>query len=424
MPLCLFMVTSTTGELFGHVLLSLAVITATARCIGWAFKRFLKQPPVIGEITAGLMLGPSLLGRLAPNAQAFLLPPDAVPFIQILAQLGVILFMFLVGLELDLSLLRRQARSTLIISQASIALPFALGAGLGILLHTRYAPPGVSYPIFMLFLGVSLSITAFPVLARILTDQGVHRTSLGVTALACAAVDDATAWVLLAVASGLAAAQDTGLMWLVMGFAIYLGLMILIIKPLLAAWAQRRNNENSPLTASSLSIVFVGLLVSAFMTEKLGIHALFGAFLFGVLLPHGGRLAEQLRTRMEDIVLVLFLPAFFAFTGMRTQVGLVSGLRDWVLVGLIIATATAGKFGGSTLAAKACGMTWTEASALGVLMNTRGLMELVALNVGLDLGIISPTLFTMLVLMALVTTFATTPMLRVVLGSRGFGAVE
>jgi len=418
------MFTSGYGDVLGHVILSLAVITCAAQGIGWAFKRFLKQPPVLGEITAGLMLGPSLLGLLAPQVKAVLLPVEASSFIHILAQLGVVLFMFLVGLELDPKLIRSQARATLFISQASIALPFALGAGLGVLLHARYAPPGVSYPVFLLFLGVSLSITAFPVLARILTDQGVHRTSLGMTALACAAVNDATAWVLLALASGVAAAQIGGVMWLLMGFAIYLALMVFAVRPLVAAWAKRRNAEEGPLSAPALSIIFVGLLASALATDKLGVHALFGAFLFGVLLPHDGRLAEQLRARMEDIVLVLFLPAFFAFTGMRTQVGLVSGLHDWLLLGLIIVTATAGKFGGTALAAKACGMTWRDASALGVLMNTRGLMELIALNVGLDLGIISPTLFTMLVLMALVTTFATTPMLHLVLGSRGFGVAD
>lgn len=409
---------------FGHVLLSLAAITAAARLLGWAFRRFLKQPPVLGEITAGLMLGPSLLGLLAPSAQAFLLPPEAAPFIRILAQLGVVLFMFLVGLEMDPRALRGQARATMAISLASIALPFALGAGLGVLLHARTAPPSVGYGVFILFLGVALSITAFPVLARILKDQGAQQTPLGVTALACAAVDDATAWILLALASGLAAAQSAGLLWPLAGFAAYLALMVLGVGPLAAIWARRRDAEEGPLGASVLSVVFVGLLLSALATEWLGIHALFGAFLFGVLLPHSGRLATQLRARMEDIVLVLFLPAFFAYTGMRTQVGLVSGLRDWLLVGLIILAATAGKFGGAALTARACGMPWREASALGVLMNTRGLMELVALNVGLDLGVISPTLFTMLVLMALVTTFATTPALRMILGPRGFGALR
>jgi Kef-type K+ transport system membrane component KefB len=234
-------------------------------------------------------------------------------------------------------------------------------------------------------------------------------------------VDDATAWLLLAFASGLAAARTTGAWSLALGFAAYLAVMLLVVRPLAAAWAARRNDEAGPLGLGALSAVFVALLLSALATEWLGIHALFGAFLLGVLLPHEGRLAEQLRARMEDLVLVLLLPAFFAFTGMRTQVGLVSGLQDWMLAGLILLAATAGKFGGTALAARACGLPWRDASALGVLMNTRGLMELVALNVGLDLGVITPALFTMLVLMALATTFATAPALRLVLGPDGFG---
>lgn len=409
------------ADVLGPVLLALAVVTAAARLAGWAFQRFLRQPAVLGEITAGLMLGPSLLGALAPRAQAFLLPPEAAPFLRILAQVGVVLFMFLVGLELDPRSLRHQARATLAISQASIVLPFALGAGLGVLLHGRYAPPGVDFGAFVLFLGVSLSITAFPVLARILKDRGAQGTPLGAMALASAAMDDATAWILLALASGVAAAKASGLAWILAGFAAYLAVMLMAVRPLARAWGARRNAETGPLGASTLSVVFCGLLLSALATEALGIHALFGAFLFGVLLPHEGRLATELRARMEDIVLVLFLPAFFAYTGTRTQVGLVSSAQDWLLAGLILLAATAGKFGGAALAARAFGMGWREASALGLLMNTRGLMELVALNVGLDLGVLSPALFTMLVLMALATTFATTPLLGLVLGPRGFG---
>ena len=402
------------------VLLALAVIIILARSLGWVFQRYLRQPPVIGEIVAGIMLGPSLLGAISPAAATALLPAAAAPFLGILAKVGVVLFMFLVGLELDPKQLRGNGHATLAISHASIVAPFLLGAALALGLYPLYGQGGVSFTVFSLFLGVSLSVTAFPVLARILSDRRVQSTPLGVTALTCAAVDDVSAWTLLAFVVSVASAQVGDAAWTVVAVVAYLTVMFVVVRPLLARFAAHENAKTGPLSQSALAVVFVGLLLSALATEASGIHALFGAFLLGVFLPHDGRLAEQIRVRLEDAVVVLFLPAFFAFTGMRTQIALVSGMTDWMICGLIILVATAGKFGGSFVAARLTGLGWRESTGLGILMNTRGLMELIVLNVGLDMGVLSPTLFAMLVIMALVTTFATTPILQLVLGDRGF----
>jgi Kef-type K+ transport system membrane component KefB len=408
------------GSTLATVLLALAVIITTARALGWVFQRYLKQPPVIGEIVAGLMLGPSLLGAVAPGAYAALLPAAAAPLLGVIAKIGVVLFMFLVGLELDPRRLRGHGHTTLAISHASIVTPFLLGATLALALYPLYSNSSVSFTVFSLFLGVSLSVTAFPVLARILTDRRVQHTPLGVTALTCAAVDDVSAWTLLAFVASVASAEMSGAAWTVLYVVVYLAVMFAVVRPLLARFAAREDAKAGPLSQSALAVVCVGLLLSALATEAAGIHALFGAFLLGTFLPHEGRLSEQIRVRLEDVVVVLFLPAFFAFTGMRTQVGLVSGMTDWLVCGAIILVATLGKFGGSFAAARLTGLGWRESTALGVLMNTRGLMELIVLNVGLDMGVLSPTLFAMLVLMALVTTFATTPILQLVLGERGF----
>ncbi|MCY3003188.1 MAG: cation:proton antiporter [Planctomycetota bacterium] len=405
-----------------HLLLALGVITLLARVVGGACRRLLGQPPVIGEILAGILLGPSVLGALWPEAQHFLLPESVAPALGVVSKIGVVLFMFLVGLDLDPRLLRGNTHSTIAVSHASIVAPFLLGATLALWLYPLYSSASVGFTAFSLFLGVSLSITAFPVLARILRDRRVQGTRLGVTALACAAVDDVSAWTLLALVVGIATATMSGAVWTIAYVAAYVALMMLVVRPLMQRWfVAREERYEGPLSHSALAFVFVALLGSALATEWIGIHALFGAFLLGAILPNEGRLARELRSRIEDVVLVLFLPSFFAFTGMRTSIGLVEGSRDWMFCGLIVLTAVVGKFGGSLFAARLTGMSWRHSAALGVLMNTRGLMELIVLNLGLDLGVISPTIFTMMVIMALVTTFMTTPLLDLLLGRRGFG---
>lgn len=403
-----------TQQTLQHLLLVLAVVILAARALGTVFE-WLGQPSVIGEVVAGIALGPSLLGRVWPGAVEALLPPDVVPHLGMLAQIGILLYIFLVGLELDLSLLRRRTSATLAISHASIVLPFSLGVLLALVLYPRVATADVPFTVFALFVGVSMSVTAFPVLARILTDRGVQSTPLGVIALTCAAADDVTAWCLLALVVGVAEAKPVGAL-VTVGLAVaWIGFMLAVVRPVMRRLIQRWG-VNRPPSTGVLAMMCVGLLLSAVATEAIGIHAIFGAFLFGAVIPHDCALARNVVRRLEDLVLVFFLPAFFAFTGLRTQIGLVSGAEAWLLCGAIILVASIGKFGGSVAAARLSGMSWREAGALGALMNTRGLMELVVLNIGLDLGVISPRLFAMLVIMALVTTFATTPVLALLTG--------
>lgn len=395
-------------EVLVHVLITLAAVVVAGQFVGRLF-RYFGQPPVVGEVLAGILIGPSLLGRIWPAASAFLLPPEIGPFIAVIAQLGVILYMFLVGLELNPAVLRERAGTTLAISHASIAAPFVCGSVLGLYLYPRLAEEGVSFTNFALFMGVALSVTAFPVLARILTDRGLHTCPLGVTALAAAAADDVTAWCLLALIVGVAQASVGGAVLTLVLTAVFVAAMLLLVRPLLVELLRRY--DDAPLTEPLIAIVFVAVLLSALATEAIGIHALFGAFLLGAITPHNSRLAQAFARKLEDVVTVLLLPAFFASVGMRTQIGLVSGLEHWLICGLIIAVATAGKFGGTYAAARVTGLDRRNAAGLGVLMNTRGLMELIVLNIGLEMKVISPTLFAMMVLMALATTIATGPAL-------------
>jgi Kef-type K+ transport system membrane component KefB len=399
-----------TTETFLHLLLALIVVILTARGLGAAFKR-IQQPPVIGEVIAGIALGPSLLGRIAPDATKFLLPPAVAPFLSVIAQVGVILFMFLVGLELDPSRLRQRTHSTVAISHASIIVPFILGSTMALWLYPVLSSSDVPFTVFALFVGISLSVTAFPVLARILTDRGIHKTRLGVVALTCAAVDDVTAWCLLAVIVSVVNARASGAVRTIGFSAVYVAAMLAVVRPLAARLVRTRELRKEP-PQGAIAAVFIGLLMSALATEAIGIHAIFGAFLMGAILPHDSLLARELTRRLEDVVVVLLLPAFFAFTGMRTQIGLLSSGAHWAICIAIIALASAGKFGGTFVAGRLTGLPAREAASLGILMNTRGLMELIVLNLGLDLRVISPTLFAMLVLMAVVTTLATTPILH------------
>jgi Kef-type K+ transport system membrane component KefB len=395
------------GDVLPHLLLALAVVLTASRLLGLVF-RWLGQPPVIGEVLAGILLGPSLLGRISPAALAYLLPPAVAPYLGVLAQVGVILFMFLVGVELDPALMRNRTQAMIAISHASITLPFVLGALLALPLYPVLSTRDVPFTAFALFLGVSMSITAFPVLARILTDRRLQRTRLGALALTCAAVGDVTAWCLLAFVVSVVKARAGSAVLTVLLTAAYVG-ALLALRPLVVRLV--RAHDNRGLSHGAMTVTFVALLLSALITEEIGVHAIFGAFVLGVIVPHDSRIAQELNRQLSGVVLLLLLPAFFAFTGLRTQMGLVHGAGAWLLCLGIILVASLGKFGGSTLAARLTGLSWRDASSLGVLMNTRGLVELIALSIGLDLRVISPTLFAMLVLMALVTTMATTPVL-------------
>jgi Kef-type K+ transport system membrane component KefB len=273
------------------------------------------------------------------------------------------------------------------------------------------APEGVRFTSFALFIGVSMSVTAFPVLARILTDRGLTGTRMGTVALTCAAVDDVTAWCLLAFVVS-ANESTSGAAFTALGLTIlYIAVMLLAVRPLLAR-AVPRLDRSERSADTKLSVIFVALLLSALATEVIGIHAIFGAFLLGVVIPPESALARDVSDRLSDVVRVLLLPAFFAFTGMRTEVGLLASVSDWLICALIVAVATAGKFGGTVVASRFVGLPWRDSAALGILMNTRGLVELIVLNIGLDLGVITPRLFAMLVIMALVTTLMTSPILH------------
>ena len=411
---------SARGDVLAHVLLSLAVIVLAARLVGRAVEKYLRQPPVMGEILAGITLGPSVLGALSPDAFALLMPQEAAPYLGIVAKIGVVLFMFLIGVELDAGPIRRHPHSTLAIAHASVIAPFVLGAALALLLYPVYSPTGTSFTVFSLFIGISMSVTAFPVLARILQERRMHHTPLGITAIACAAVDDATAWCLLALVSGVAVSQPGQALTTVMWVVVYVLVMFVAVRPF-AWWLSARAGVTGSVTPTTFAVVMGVMLFSAVATESIGIHALFGAFLFGTFIPHDSRLAAHIHARVQDLVVVLLLPIFFAFTGMRTQIGLLGTAADWFYCALIVFVATLGKFGGSAIAARLSGLGWRDASAIGVLMNTRGLMQLIVLDVGLDMGILSPTLFAMLIIMALVTTFATMPALDLVMGTRAQG---
>ena len=390
------------------LLLALAAVVVVGRLLGALFQRA-GQPPVIGEVVGGILLGPSFLGLISPAAYKFVLPSDIAPLLGIVAQIGVIIYMFLIGLELNPELLKSRARPTIAISVSSIALPFALGLGLSFYLYKDFSPSNVPFTPFALFLGLSMSITAFPVLARILTDIGLTRTTLGTIALTCAAFEDIAAWCLLAFVTGFVHSTAGSAVMVAVLTAGFAALMFLVVRPLVARLVAALEQRNP--TPGNVAVVLVGLLMSAWTTEIIGIHAVFGAFIFGVMIPHQSNLARVLHQNLESLT-ILLLPAFFAFTGMRTEIGLLSGRYEWAVCGVIILLATLGKWGGAVVGARFTGLSWRDSSALGVLVNTRGLMELIVLNVGLELGVISQTLFTMMVLMALVTTIATTPLLR------------
>jgi Kef-type K+ transport system membrane component KefB len=394
------------------LLAQIVVVLIVARLAGTFLQR-LGQPRVVGEMMAGIALGPSLFGKFAPAASAALFPVQSLGFLSTLSQLGLILFMFLVGLELDTDAIKARGRSALVISHASIVAPFVLGAALALWLYPRLSDSSVQFSAFALFLGAAMSVTAFPVLARILSERNLVRTPLGALAITCAAVDDVTAWMLLAgvVALARSGTADSSLWFTLGGTVLYVGVMVTVGRRILSTLGNGVSPDGT-MTQSGLAAVIIVVLTSAGITELLGIHALFGAFLAGVVMPKDERFIRALAMRFEDLMLALLLPLFFAFTGLRTQLGWIGGGHgeEWLALGLVLAVAVIGKFGGCAIAARLSGLSWRESGALGALMNTRGLMELVILNIGLDIGVISPALFAMMVVMAITTTLMTTPL--------------
>lgn len=391
-----------------HLFVQLLVVIAAARITGSIFLG-IGLPAVVGEMAAGILLGPSLLGHLAPSALAFIFPPDSLGTLKLFSQIGICLFMFSVGMELKADHLKHKVHSAVAVSHASILVPFMLGVLLATQLFDTMAGPEATFKGFALFIGISLSITAFPVLARILQERKLTATPLGATAIACAAVDDITAWSVMAFVVAISRSASLGGASLTLGLALaFVGVMLLVVKRALPKWLDVANPEPS---GATLATVVCVMLVASLCTEVIGIHALFGAFLAGAVMPDVNDFRERIRLRVEKFSGVLLLPLFFAFTGLRTEIGLLDGVSDWLLCLGIVALATAGKLGATAVAARFTGMGWRESLQLGALMNTRGLMELIALNIGYDLGILSPRIFTMLVIMALVTTFMTGPLL-------------
>ncbi|MDB6003160.1 MAG: cation/H(+) antiporter [Prosthecobacter sp.] len=394
-----------------RLFVQLLVIIAVSRLTGHVFVRF-GQPSVVGEMAAGILLGPSLFGWLAPDAFQFVFPATSLGVLKLLSQVGVCLFMFVVGMDVDMGHVRKKADVAVVVSHASIVIPYFLGVLLAYFLYSDLAQPGASFTAFALFMGISMSITAFPVLARILQERGLTKTFLGSTAITCAAVDDVTAWSILAFVVAIARATSMGASVLNLALVlVFITLMIWGVRLALPRLIGRANIERDEPSKGVLATVICVVIAAALTTEIIGIHALFGAFLAGAIMPEAAGFRHKIKVRVENFSSVLLLPLFFAFTGLRTQIGLLNDVQGWLLCLGIIAVATVGKLGGSAIAARWTGISWSESLQLGALMNTRGLMELIALNIGYDMGILSPRIFTMLVIMALATTMLTGPLL-------------
>lgn len=396
------------------LVLQIAVILAVCRVIGTLFRLF-HQPRVVGEMFAGILLGPSLLGWLAPNFSAYLFPHPSLGFLNALSQVGVVIFMFLVGLGINPKELKSHGHAAVLTSHVSITAPFVLASFLALYLYPKLSDDSVKFTSFALFMGAAMSITAFPVLARILSERNALGSRLGTVAIACAAVDDVTGWCILAyIVALIRAAESPSPIWVTMGgIALFGVIMIYGVRRLLRRF-ETIYRQGGGLSESMMAFMLLLVLGSALCTEALGIHLLFGAFLMGAIMPKENHFVRYVLDRFETITVTMLLPLFFAFTGLRTNIGLLKGQEMWMYCGLIILVATVGKLGGSMLASWLAGMQLREAAGLGTLMNTRGLMELVILNIGLDVKVISPALFSMMVLMALVTTFMTTPLFELI----------
>ena len=395
------------------LILQIVVILLAVRIFGWICQK-IGQPTVVGEILAGVVLGPSLLGLYLPNVSEFLFPESSLDNIKFLSQIGLILFMFIVGMELNLKTLKNKANEALIISHSSIALCFALGVMVAYYLFGNYTHESTIFLPFALFMGIAMSIAAFPVMARIIHEKGINKTPLGGTIITCAAVDDITAWCLLAAVIAIVKAGSFVSSLFIILMAIgYIVIMFKIVRLFLKRIADLQPS-NKIITKSTIGIFFLVLFLSSYATEVIGIHALFGAFLAGVIMPPNINFRSLFTEKIEDVALVLLLPLFFVYTGLRTQIGLLNEPGLWLVCFGIIVLAIFGKTMGSAIAARFVGNNWKDSLTIGALMNTRGLMELVVLNIGLDLGILTPEVFAMMVVMALTTTFMTSPLLNLI----------
>jgi len=404
-------------EIVIHVLVAILVVIGLSRLMGYGFSQ-IKQPLVIGEIVAGIMLGPSLLGWLAPTWKATLFPAEIMPSLNVLSQIGLIFFMFLIGLELNPKYLKGNLDVAILISHVSILVPFSMGSVLALLLYPLMSNGAVSFTAFALFLGAAMAITAFPVLARIITENNLQKSRLGTLALTCAAVDDVTAWCVLALAIAVTRTNTmVGAVPTILWSLIYIGLMVTLAQRFFRKLA-KHYERTGKLSQLLVAGIYMAVVASALITEVIGIHFIFGAFLLGAVMPKNVGLTRELAEKTEDFVLIFLLPVFFAYSGLKTQVGLLNSTVKWLLCLLVIGVAISGKYVGTYVAARFSGIDHRESSALGWLMNTRGLTELIVLNIGLDLGVITPLLFTMLVMMALVTTFMTSPLLELIYPKR------
>ena len=401
------------GHPLALLLAQIVTIIFVARIFGWICVK-LKQPAVIGEMIAGIVMGPSLIGMYFPEFSQTLFPAQSLGNLQFLSQIGLILFMYIVGMEIDMKILRNKAHDAVVISHASIIIPFAMGMGLAYFIYEEFAPANVQFTSFGLFAGIAMSITAFPVLARIVQERGIHKTRLGTIVITCAAADDITAWCILAAVIAIVKAGSLGsALYTILLALAYVLLMIKIVRPFLKRIGDLYVTKDK-LSKPIVAIFFLTLVISSYLTEVIGIHALFGAFIAGAIMPENVRFRNLFIEKVEDVALVLLLPLFFVFTGLRTQIGLLDEPYLWKIAGLIFAVAVIGKFVSSALAAKFVGQSWKDSLSIGALMNTRGLTELVALNIGYDLGVLSPELFSMFVIMALATTFMTGPTLDLI----------
>ena len=394
----------------GRLLLQFVVIVAATRTVGWFFRKS-GLPTVVGEITAGILLGPSLLGWLWPSGFNFIFAAQSVDILRLFSQVGVTVFMFVVGMELEVEHVRANARAAISNSQFATLVPYLGGMIAAVFLYSHYAGPGTSFPAFAFFLGIAMSITAFPVLVRILEERGMAKTPLGSAAIACAAAGDAGAWIILALVVAFTRGRGVGATLFKLGLlSVFVTSMLVFVRRWLPRWLGLDLVKRGTITRGTVAAVLLLMTASALATEALGIHALFGAFLAGTIMPRQGVVRDFLVGRTEKFI-GLLLPLFFAFSGLRTHIGLLGNPSRWLLCLVIVVIATVGKLGGTMLGARLNGMGWRDAFAFGSLMNTRGLMELIALNIGYDLGVLSPSIFAMLVLMALVTTFLTGPLL-------------